>query len=176
MPNPLQPQAMSAAPPPDIAPVGNALQQGPPGAAPAGAPGAPPAPPQLSHNETVAALRHFDEVGGMFGSVLKNEGLGKQDVKSSLIDAVTKLVADRVVPPTAAVELLSQFPTRPFEQKQWIEKHYQDNQNAAVTVLDHHRAMNAGAPEDTIEQSYDPEQHMGTIGGVLSRLKGAPRA
>lgn len=161
MANPLQPGQM---PPP--APVQtNAIGSGQPpsqnGMPQAGGPQAPPAP---THVQTVAVLRHLAALQQELTVLLKNPDLGKADMKSAIIDGVTKLVADRIVPPTAAVQKLATVPETPFKQKQWIEHDYAENMQARNAILAHHAAAFAGAPA---QQAPDPENHMSDIKSAM---------
>ena len=61
---------------------------------------------------------------GELSTLLKNPDLGKADLKSSIIDGTTKLVAERIIPPNDAVTQLATVPDRPFQQREWIQNHY----------------------------------------------------
>src|ERR1019366_1241346 len=168
MPNPLQ-SDMTPAPAPAQP---NAIQQGggvqPMQQAPQGAQQAPPAP---THAQTVAALRHFTALKQELTVLLKNPDLGKADMKSAIIDGVTKLVADRIVPPAAAVQKLAMVPDTPFQQKKWIEQDYAQVTQAENSVLDHHRAQAIGTGnfqlENELHQS-NPDNHLQDIQGMMA--------
>src|ERR1035441_6763677 len=155
MPNPLQ-SDMTPAPTPAQP---NAIQQGG-GVSPMGpqqgAPGAQQAPPAPTHAQTVAALRHFTALKQELTVLLKNPDLGKADMKSAIIDGVTKLVADRIVPPAAAVQKLAMVPDTPFQQKKWIEQDYAQVMKAENMVLAHHAAAFAGQGP---QPPADPDTH-----------------
>lgn len=126
----------------------------PQGALAGGVQQSPQAPPQQmpapSHQQTVAALRHFAAIGKQLEIALKDPDLGKSDMRSKLIDGMTTLVADRIIPPGQAVTQLATFPDRPFEQKTWLIQHYKQIQQARDAVLSHHAMANAGGgPEPT---------------------------
>lgn len=176
MPNPLQ--SMSAAPPPDIAPA-NPLQQGgpPPGGSPLqGQPQQPP--PTLTHQEAVAALRHFHAIQDELEGLLKNPGLGKSDIKSAIIDGTTKLVAGRILTPAAAVVQLATVPEKPRDQQAWIEQHYQHAMAAQAGVIEYHRAAGPGSQDWATEGQIpmgDPDKHIETMSSVMDRFKGSKR-
>lgn len=135
--------------------------------------GAGPQMPAPSHAQTVAALRHFQAIGKELEGLLLNPEIGKADIRSTIIDAVTRLVADRIVSPAQAVQQLSQVPDKPFQQKQAIEQMYQQVVTAESSVLDHHGMTNAPASEDFGQEnarfSSDPDQH----GQLLSEMVGS---
>src|SRR6185312_14732617 len=108
------------------------------GGAPAAPQGMPSAPP--THEQTVAALRHFDAIKREIGLVLKNPALGKSDVKSQIIDGVTRLVAEGFMPATAAVDELSKVPSNPLQQMHWAQAQMANARNAENTILDHYGA------------------------------------
>lgn len=162
MANPLELGSVSPpAPNPD---AGNALQQGAPAQAQQGQPGQqPPAPP--THEQTVAALRHFDAIKGELTTLLKNPSLGKSDMKSQVIDGVTKLVSERIISPAQAVIQLSQVPTDPIQQRKWLQTQMQQAVQAERGIIAHHGAGFAGGgPEPT----PSADDHMQSIAGLQS--------
>src|ERR1700728_1352349 len=104
-------------PPPEQVPSqGNALMSGVPPMlqnAPMGngAPAAQPSPP--THEQTVAALRHFDAIKSVLAPLLQDPSLGKSNMKMPVIDGVTKLVSERIISAGTAVDQLSKFPSDP---------------------------------------------------------------
>lgn len=159
MANPLD--SGSASPPPPNPDAGNALQQGAPQQ------GAPQqAPPAPTHAQTVAALRHFDAIKGELKTLLNNPSLGKSDVKSQVIDGVTKLVSERIISPAQAVIQLSQVPTDPLQQRKWITQQMQQAVQAEHSIVDQHRNTNLGSGDWSTEaQQHDtnPDNHMQDI-------------
>lgn len=147
MPNPLQ---MGAPPPPPEQAGGpaNGLQinspptigTAMPAAAPAAVPQQSPAPP--SHEQTVAALRHFDAIKGGLTELLKDPATGRSDVKDKIIDGMAKLVAERMVAAPQAVSQLSQVPSDPVAQRKWLQGMLQQTLQAENGVLDHYGAGN----------------------------------
>lgn len=176
MANPLQSNMLSAPPAPNPqpqdpmqgAPV-NALQQGPaPGNGPqqgAAPPNAPQQPPAPTHAQTVAALRHFHAITQELEALASDPDLGKADIKSKAIDGATKLVGMRILSPSQAVMQLGEFPTVPFQQKQWVAKQLSQAQRGANFVLDHHRVAHAGV-KDMPQGS--PDDHMQDMAGMMS--------
>ncbi len=130
--------------------------------APPGQPGPPPAP---SHNQTVAALRHFQIFLDLEKSWLSNPEMGRTDMKDAFIEGYTKLVADRQATPVQAIQALSQVPERPFEQKKWVIDNMQRNLQARDIVLQHHAQAFAGQPP---QEAPDPDNHMADIQGMMT--------
>jgi hypothetical protein len=150
---------------------GNALASLLGGGAQAGAPQQPPQMPAPTHAQTVAALRHFQTIGKELEGLLLNPDIGKTDIRSAIIDAVTRLVSERIISPAQAVQQLGQVPDRPFDQKQAIEQMYKQTMMAEAAVLDHHGMSNAPLSEDfntenSLYQS-DPDQHQQTIAQMM---------
>lgn len=120
-------------------PVQNSLQQGPaPQGAPQGGPQGAPPPPPPSHAQTVAALRHFDAIKGELHKLLKDPELGKSDLKAKIIDGMTILVSNRMVPATQAVTQLASVPSDPIKQRQWASALMQQTTQAENVILDHY--------------------------------------
>ena len=165
--------ALSMPTPPDIGDQakvgGNAL-----GGAAVSAPGqgpspgqnsAQPAPPPApSHQQTVAALRHFDAIETELKTLLKNPDLGKSNMRSSIIDGMTGLVSDGIFTPSQAINQLADLPNDPFQQKKWIMQHFATTANAQLGVLAHHQAAFAGQNVDETPPAQD--DHVETIQGL----------
>ena len=169
--------ALSGPPPapnPDPQPPtgGNALAG--PGPQPSGAP-PQSAPPIPTHQQTVAALRHFDAIEQELTKLLKDPDCGRADLRSKAIDGTTRLVAMNIMPAADAVAQLANFPDDPFEQKQWLEKNLVQTVSAANIVLQNHahgaqQAAAAGQPMD--ETPYNADDHQSIMSGFHARYKG----
>lgn len=128
--------------------------QGPPVAAP-------------THGQTVASLRHFDAIERELMVLLKDPAVGKSNVKSKIIDGVTKLVADRMMTPGAAVGQLATVPEEPFKQKQWLQTHLIQSIIAKVKVLSDHAKAFGGTPEHLVDKTSSPDDHLADMQGVM---------
>lgn len=143
---------------------GNALaSQGPSG----GAQAAPPPPP--THQQTVAALRHFSAIEGELTHILSDPDVGTADMKSKIIDGTTKLVASGILTPASAVGELGTVPDRPFDQKIWLMKHFQQTVQAQSLVLAHHQIGGPTAPND---EPYNPDNHHSIMAGLMGQYRG----
>ncbi len=120
--------------------------------------------PAPDHAQTVAALRHFHAIGSELETLLRNPSLGRADVKSDIIDGVTKLVSSRMMTPAQAVMQLADVPQDPVAQRKWIQQHYQQNEQAANSVLDAHRVSHAG--KKAMPQG-DPDKHQDHLAGMM---------
>jgi hypothetical protein len=166
MANPLEVGMTSPAPPnPD---AGNALQQG----APQQPQRQAPAP---THEQTVAALRHFDAVKAELTTLLNNPALGKSDLKSNIIDGVTSLVSKRMMKPADAVIQLSQVPEDPIQQRKWIQTQMAQAVQAEHAIVDQHRNTNLGSGDWATEaqkHNTNPDNHMQDISALMSSFGG----
>ncbi len=163
------------APPPD---GGNALAMGggppqPQGGAQPGQSGQSPIPqpPAPTHEQTVAALRHFQAVQAELEPLLQDPALGKADMKSKVIDGATKLVMARIFGPADAVAQLADFPEHPVEQRDWLIRHYFMASVGMHQVLDHHGAA-AAAGMVPKHGSPKREDHLHDIKGLMGHYKG----
>lgn len=129
--------------------------------------------PAPSHAQTVAALRHFQMIGKELEGLLLNPDLGKADMRSAIIDAVTRLVSERLIAPAQAVTQLGMVPDKPFDQKKAIEAMYRQVMQAESSVLDHHGATNAPLSDDFATENglygSSPDDHQ----RHLSEMMGA---
>ncbi len=167
----------SAAPPPQPQQnaAGNAFAQGPQAAG--GGPPPQQAPP-LTHQQAVAALRHFDAIARELEHFLKDPDLGKVDIKDKVIEGTTKLVANRMIKPAEAVQQLGTFPADPIMQRKWVQEHFQSVVMAQNAVLDHHAASNPGTGDWAIEAEKSkskPDTHMDDMASIMTHYKGGKR-
>ena len=137
--------------------------------APQGAQQQAPAP---THQQTVAALRHFGMLEKELGGLLANPDLGRTDMKSAIIDGATSLVSLGIMSPPDAVTQLATVPERPFDQKKWVEQHFVQTIQAMNMILDHHRTAFQGQPAPPQGAGYNPDQHQSVIAGLQGHYKG----
>lgn len=151
--------------------TGNALSGPGSAGAPQAPQGAPQQAPAPSHQQTVAALRHFSAIERELGTFLRDPDLGKSDLRSKFIDGATKLVTEGIMTPAQAVSQLGTIPERPFGQKKWVEQAFAQTIQGANAILDHHRAAFAGMPP--VDNSGDAEpDHQATIQSLMSHYQG----
>ncbi len=166
MPNPL-----------DMAPVapdpqgGNPLQQGAPAQ-----PGTPipqqqemPAP---TRQQTIVALRHFSAIEEQLEPLLRDPDLGKSDLKSKIIDGVTRLVSTRMLTPAQAVLELGNVPDKPLDQRKWAQQQMQQTQQAKAAILEHYRQS---PHQDEGTELPHADDHMQDLQGLMSHYKGLKR-
>jgi hypothetical protein len=123
----------------------------------------PPPMPAPTHDQTVTALRHFQAILSELRTLLKNPELGRSDVKSDIIDLMTRLVANRMVPATSAVEQLSKVPDRPYDQKKAVEWMYDQTMQARDAIVSHHALAFAGAPPQEAPDANDHMKHVAAM-------------
>jgi hypothetical protein len=153
------------------APANGVMAGGPPGMAPGSqsAPQAQPAPP--THAQTVTALRHFDAVRKELEILADDPALGKSNMKSKIIDGVTRLVAERFMKPSDAVIELSKVPTEPLLQMKWVKTMYQQTRQAENGILDHYGMTNPNmgtvadhhAMTGALNDRYEHQDHLDAL-------------
>jgi hypothetical protein len=135
--------------------------------------GQPPAPPPApTHGQAVAALRHFDAIRTELAAILKDPAIGKSNMKSKIIDGVTKLVANRIMTPGAAVAQLASVPEEPFQQKRWLQTHVVQTVFAEMKVLGDHGRAFGGIPEHLIDKTSSPDDHLSDMQSVMGHYGG----
>lgn len=136
MPNALSGGSLPPAPTQDGGSGNGLVPTGAPAQAAPGAPvAAPPRPP--SHEQTVAALRHFDAIKSGLTDLLKDPAAGRSDLKSKIIDGMTKLVSERMVTAPQAVQQLATVPSDPLAQRKWMQAMLAQAVQAENNILDH---------------------------------------
>ena len=166
---------LTSPPPPEQVPSmrGNALLSGAPTMqqnAPTGngvQAAQPPAPP--THEETVAALRHFDAIKSALAPLLQDPALGKSNMKMPIIAAVTKLVADGIISTETAVDRLCDVPRDPLLQRKVLQNMMQQVIQAERLILAHHAIGFAGqGPQPT----PSADSHMDHIKALNANYSG----
>lgn len=135
-------------------------------------------PPQVTHQQAVASLRHFSAISRQLEALLQNPDLGKSDVKSKIIDGTTKLVASRVITPGQAVIQLGTVPADPLMQRKWVQQHFQQTMVAMNAVLDHHAQTNPGTgdlPTEIARSTSKPDDHLDDMNAVNAHYQGGKR-
>lgn len=131
----------------------------------------PVIPPAPSHQQTVAALRHFDAIKREVIALLTKPECGKVDLRNAIIDGVTKLVRDGIMSAMEAVRELENVPPRPFDQRKWLADQLVQATQARIAVLAHHQAGFLGQGVD--DTPPDQEDHVNTMSGVLRMYQDA---
>ena len=170
-PNP-QPQQTNPSP---LSMVGQPMAPSAPGSQGGPQQQSPAPPPMPSHAQTVAALRHFTAIEGEATKLLKNPDLGKSDMKSAIIDSVTRLVAKGITTPADAVKELGNVPDTPFQQKKWLENVFTQATQAQTAMLAlHQHGVMSGMPNDQTAPS--PDDHQAHMGSLMSQFKASGHA
>jgi hypothetical protein len=106
--------------------------------------------PAPNYHLTVAALRHLRTFAQEYADILKRDDIGKADVKQPFIEAMARLLGDKMMSLPQTLKLMGSFPDDPLQQRQWLEQHWQQDRAAMIWVLQHHAAAfpatTAGAP------------------------------
>lgn len=134
----------------------------------------PQMPQAPSHQETVAALRHFMAIIDELQTLEKNESLGRADCKGEIIDGVTGLVSKRMLSAADAVAQLASVPDQPLAQRKWVMQMMRQTIAAQNNVLAHHAMGNQGTLDWSIEKQHQPgskDDHMNTMSGLGSKYR-----
>lgn len=145
-----------------------------PNQGPASAAAGVPATPTPSHGQTIAVLRHMDAIQAELEILLKDPAAGKSNLKSKIIDGVTKLVAGRIMTAGAAVSQLASVPAEPFQQRKWLLQHLVQTFMAKIAVQSHHGAAFGGMPD--VDQTSSPDDHLADMQSVMGHYGGIRNA
>lgn len=99
-----------------------------------------------SHQETVALLQHISAFRRRWAQMLKDPEIGTKDMRGDVQDMMADMMADDYASLPEVMGLLKSIPTKPLEQRQWIEKHVANDDQAMQTVLAHHAMAPIGGP------------------------------
>jgi len=125
--------------------------------------------PAPTNAQTVTALRHFSAIEQELSELMKDPDLGKTDMRSKVIDGMTRLVSEGLVPASGAVRDLGTFPERPYDQRVWVNKHFMNTVMAQVSILAHHQAGAATGQNVEPDWTADPDDHQSIIAGLTAR-------
>lgn len=109
----------------------------------------------------------MDAIEAELETILKDPAIGKSNMKSKIIDGVSKLVANRIMTAGAAVGQLATVPEEPFQQKKWLQQHLLNAVLSKVAVLAHHAAAFGGTPEHMVDKTSSPDDHLADIQSVM---------
>ncbi len=131
-----------------------------------------------SHHETVAILNHISAYDRHWRELLEDPDVGVSSVRKKLYDVMADLMNDDYATLPQTLQLLKSFPTEPLEQKQWLEKHIQTDEQAMRAVLDHH-AQGSPPPgsfqDEMAAQSEAPGERSDLVNGAMARYKKFPK-
>jgi hypothetical protein len=146
---------------------------------PSGQGGGPPPPPP-SHKETVATLKHISAFDQRWRELLKDPGIGVKSIRPRIYTVMADLMGQGYCSMPQTLSLLKTFPAEPLEQKQWLEKHVMQDQQAMTMMLAHH--AQGGSPTGTWagDQALNgaggeglDDDHMQMMGQISDRYKAA---
>ncbi len=149
------------------------LMGGQGGGAPQGGQMQPP-----SHHETVAILDHISAYDRHWRELLEDPDIGVSSIRKRVYDVMADLMNDDYATLPQTLQLLKSFPTEPLEQKQWLEKHIQTDEQAMRAVLDHH-AQGSPPPgsfqDEMAAQGEAPGERSDLVNGAMARYKKFPK-
>src|SRR6185437_7091527 len=125
--------------------------------------------PAPTNAQTVTALRHFSAIEQELSELMKDPDLGKTDMRSKVIDGMTRLVSEGIVPAAGAVRDLGTFPERPYDQRVWVNQHFMNAVMAQTQVLAHHQAGAMTGQDIQPGVEPDPADHQQIIADLTKR-------
>ena len=132
-------------------------------------------PPAPNHAQTVAGLRQIGFFQQRWGELLKDPDLGVKNVRPMILDVLADTLADGYASLPQSLNTMKTLPSDPLEQKQWLEKHYSDDEMAMTALLQHHAAANPGVSDWPTEQAkmtaQKPPDHLSMISALNAHYK-----
>ncbi len=140
-----------------------------------GAPQGQMQPP--SHHETVAILNHISAYDRHWRELLEDPDVGVSSIRKRVYDVMADLMNDDYATLPQTLQLLKSFPTEPLEQKQWLEKHIQTDEQAMRAVLDHHAQGSPppGGFQDEMAAQGEAPDRSELVNGAMARYKKFPK-
>jgi hypothetical protein len=144
---------------------------------PGGAPGMPGQPGQqqpLDHATAAAGLRHLAEFSRHWREIMTEPGFGTKDIKGSILEMMAEVMGDGLVTLPQVMDQLKRLPTQPLQQRQWVEQHYKDDQQAQLMLMEQYAKQAGPGGPFALEQAKmqqqrpDPDKHV----EAMERLRG----
>lgn len=111
-------------------------------------------PSPLADPETASALfEHLTTFQREWEGLLQVPGIGKKDVKGSIMEMMADMMGQGYVTLAAVMNQLKDLPTNPLGQKQWVEEHLRKAEQAAIGVLRQHAALSPPLQNGEFEQA-----------------------
>lgn len=128
-----------------------------------------------SHQETTALLQHLSYFRRRWSAMLSDPEVGTKNMRPEVYDLMADSLLEDYATLPEVMGLLKSLPTQPLEQKQWIEKHIQQDDQAMQAVLQHYAASRPvmGSFEEESAQANTGEEpdRAELVRGAVSRFK-----
>lgn len=126
--------------------------------------------PAPNFQMTVAALKHMRMFAQEWEKLLKNDDIGKVDIKGQFIEGMARLMGDRIVTLPQTLQMMKSFPENPLAQRQWVQEHYARDRAAKAMIMQQH-AQAFPIPDLSqagLNGGYD---HAGMMGDLVQHYK-----
>lgn len=131
----------------------------------------PPPQPAPTHAQTVAAVHQFGQIKQSMVPILDDPNLGLKNIRPKLLDSFSKLLASKTLTLPEIMKAVKALPDDPVQQKQFVEKIYNDNDKAQMLVLGHH-AMGPQQPQGQEPEQWSPDNHQDQMAGLMQQYGG----
>lgn len=91
-----------------------------------------------SHHEAVALLNHLSAFRRRWKEILDDPETGSKSINGMVYDMMADMMSDGYATLPEVMGLLKTIPDNPLEQRQWVQQHIQNDDQAMMAVLQHH--------------------------------------
>lgn len=154
----------------DMASLASLLQQGQGGPQPQGQPQQP-----ISTQELTAAVRHLSEFSRRFQALLSEPDIGKKNMRPEVLEMMADIMGEGFVTLPQVMAQLKTLPDDPLGQRQWLQKHYDNNMQALQGLLAHYATTAPPVSAAEAMAGGPAKDHQGVINGMIGRLTGKKR-
>jgi len=135
----------------------------------------PQQPPAPNHAQTVAGLRQIAFFQKRWKELLDDPDVGTKNIRPAILEVLADTLSDGYASLPQILNTMKSLPSDPLQQKQWLEKHYADDEKAEGMLLQHHAAANPGVADWPTEQAKlaqsKPADHLKTIASLQAHYK-----
>jgi hypothetical protein len=136
--------------------------------------GQPPQQQQQKSNMTkqqlIAGLHHFNALTKQLSPILKNPDTGKTNVRPKIFDASAALIGQGIFSVPEVMNGIKDLPDDPLGQKKWIEKKLSDAMMAEKKLISDYIGQGPGPEPQGPDWSEDThKEHMAGLMGNYKR-------
>lgn len=144
-------------------------QQPPPNSLANLTPSSQPQQTQITKNQVIAGLHHFNQVIKQLSPILKAPETGKSNIRGKIFDASANLVGEGIATVPEIMNGIKDLPSDPVGQKKWLEKTLTTAMMAEKKLVSAYIAQGPG-PEPQ-EPAWNADSHKDHMAGLMAGIK-----
>ena len=126
------------------------------------------APPKtnITRNQLIAGLHHFNEVQKKLFGVLNSADAGKSNIRPKIFDASAALIGEGMMTVPEVMNGIKDLPEEPVAQKKWVEQKIGQMEMAKQKLVMDFVGQGPGGDTGN-EAEWSPDNHRDHLTGLL---------